>query len=168
MSGAPSAPPFGPGCRAGRSREDGLRRPGEALASGHSGSPFMAREADVRFVGAAGWAARARHRLAPTCLGPVSFHPSWCRQAWVTDVLLVASIRWGAVGPLLLISLVIMGSPGPATISLLAAGSVRGVRRSLPYLVGVIAGTTTVLLAVAAGITAALLEVPTIGPVLVG
>ena len=83
-------------------------------------------------------------------------------------MLLVASIRWGAVGPLLLISLVIMGSPGPATISLLAAGSVRGVRRSLPYLVGVIAGTTTVLLAVAAGITAALLEVPTIGPVLVG
>jgi len=38
-------------------------------------------------------------------------------------VLLVASIRWGAVGPLLLISLVIMGSPGPATISLLAAPS---------------------------------------------
>src|SRR5213082_42448 len=41
-SGAPSAPPFGPGCRAGRSREDGLRRPGEALASGHSGFPFIA------------------------------------------------------------------------------------------------------------------------------
>src|SRR5213082_1637730 len=72
----------------------------------------------------------------------VSFHPSCCRRAWVTDVLLVASIRWGAVGPLLLISLVIMGSPGPATISLLAAGSVRGVRRSLPYLIGIIAGTT--------------------------
>src|SRR5207248_11773608 len=38
------------------------------------------------FVGAARWAARARHRLAPTRPGQVSFHPSWCRQAWVTDV----------------------------------------------------------------------------------
>src|SRR5256885_1059973 len=32
--GAPLAPPFGPGCQAWRSREEGLRRPGGALASG--------------------------------------------------------------------------------------------------------------------------------------
>src|SRR5437764_1936087 len=32
--GAPSAPPFGPACSAWRSREDGFRRPGGALASG--------------------------------------------------------------------------------------------------------------------------------------
>src|SRR5205085_10475900 len=37
------------------------------------------------FVGAARWAARARHRLAPTRPGPVAFHPSWCLQAWGTD-----------------------------------------------------------------------------------
>jgi threonine/homoserine/homoserine lactone efflux protein len=75
-------------------------------------------------------------------------------------------IRWGSVGTLVLISLAIMGSPGPATISLVAAGSVRGVRRSFPYLFGIIVGTTLVLVAVATGITAALLAVPAIASVL--
>jgi threonine/homoserine/homoserine lactone efflux protein len=41
------------------------------------------------------------------------------------------------------------------------------VRRSLPYLVGIIVGTTIVLIAVATGITAALLAVPAIGSVLI-
>jgi threonine/homoserine/homoserine lactone efflux protein len=81
--------------------------------------------------------------------------------------LLVTAIRWGSVAPLLLMSLAIMGSPGPATIGLVAAGSVYGVRRSLPYLVGIIVGTTVVLVAVASGITAALLAVPAIGSVLI-
>ena len=80
---------------------------------------------------------------------------------------MLEGIRWESVGPLVLISLAIMGSPGPATISLVAAGSVRGVRRSFPYLLGVIVGTTLVLVAVATGITAALLAVPTIGSVLI-
>lgn len=79
---------------------------------------------------------------------------------------MLPAIRWGSLGPLLLISLAIMGSPGPATISLIAAGSVYRLRRSLPYLVGVIVGTTTVLVAVATGITAALLALPAIGPAL--
>ena len=73
-----------------------------------------------------------------------------------------------SLGPLLLISLAIMGSPGPATISLIASGSVYGVRRSLPYLVGVIVGTTTVLVAVATGITAGLQALPAIGAALLG
>jgi threonine/homoserine/homoserine lactone efflux protein len=60
-----------------------------------------------------------------------------------------------------------MGTPGPATISLTAAGSAYGVRRSLTYLAGIIAGTTVVLLAVATGITAALLAVPAVRPVLI-
>jgi threonine/homoserine/homoserine lactone efflux protein len=59
-----------------------------------------------------------------------------------------------------LTSLAIMGSPGPATISLVAAGSSYGLRRSLAYLVGIVAGTALVLVAVATGITAALLAVP--------
>jgi threonine/homoserine/homoserine lactone efflux protein len=84
----------------------------------------------------------------------------------VSEALLVAAIRWGSVGPLLLISLAIMGSPGPATISLVAAGSVRGVRRSFPYLVGIIIGTALVLVAVATGITSVLLAIPVIGAVL--
>jgi threonine/homoserine/homoserine lactone efflux protein len=79
---------------------------------------------------------------------------------------IVASIRWGAIGPLVLTSLAIMGSPGPATISLVAAGSSYGLRRSLAYLAGIVAGTTIVLVAVATGITAALLAVPAIGSVL--
>jgi threonine/homoserine/homoserine lactone efflux protein len=84
------------------------------------------------------------------------------------DVLLepLAGIRWQSIGPLLLISLAIMGSPGPATLSLLAAGSVHGVRRSLPYLLGVIVGTALVLVAVASGVTAALLAVPALRAVL--
>jgi threonine/homoserine/homoserine lactone efflux protein len=82
--------------------------------------------------------------------------------------LLFPTIHWGSVAPLLLISLAIMGSPGPATISLIAAGSVYGVRRSLPYLAGIIVGTTIVLVAVGTGITAALLTVPAIGSVLIG
>jgi threonine/homoserine/homoserine lactone efflux protein len=75
---------------------------------------------------------------------------------------------WGAAVPLLLTSLAIMGSPGPATISLTAAGSAYGVRRSLAYLAGVVAGTAVVLLAVATGITAALLAVPALRRVLLG
>ena len=72
-----------------------------------------------------------------------------------------------SVGTLVLISLAIMGSPGPATISLVAAGSVRGVRRSFRYLLGIIAGTTLVLVAVATGVTGVLLALPGIGTVLI-
>jgi threonine/homoserine/homoserine lactone efflux protein len=84
------------------------------------------------------------------------------------EALPVAAIRWGSIPPLLLISLAVMGSPGPATISLFAAGSVFGVRHSLKYLIGIIVGTTVVLVAVATGITAALVALPAIGSVLLG
>ena len=60
-----------------------------------------------------------------------------------------------------------MGSPGPATISLTAVGSAYGVRRSLGYLIGLIVGTTIVLVAVATGITATLLAVPALRSVLI-
>jgi threonine/homoserine/homoserine lactone efflux protein len=75
--------------------------------------------------------------------------------------------RWDAAGSLILTSLAIMGTPGPATISLTAAGSAYGMRRSLGYLAGIVAGTAAVLLAVATGITAALLAVPAVRPVLI-
>ena len=77
-------------------------------------------------------------------------------------------VRTGAIGPLVFTSLAIMGSPGPATISLTAAGSAYGVRRSTGYLIGIIVGTTIVLVAVATGITAALLAIPALRIVLVG
>lgn len=83
------------------------------------------------------------------------------------EPLLLGTIRWGSIGPLLVTSLAIMGSPGPATISLTAAGSAFGVRRSLGYLIGIIVGTMIVLVAVATGITATLLAVPTLRAVLI-
>ena len=74
--------------------------------------------------------------------------------------MLLEPLRWGGAGTLLLTSLTVMGSPGPATISLSAAGSAFGVRRSARYLVGVITGTVAVLAAVAAGLTATALALP--------
>jgi threonine/homoserine/homoserine lactone efflux protein len=78
----------------------------------------------------------------------------------MSETLLADAIRWGSAGTLVLTSLAIMGSPGPATISLTAAGSAFGVRRSLGYLIGIVVGTTIVLVGVATGITATLLAVP--------
>jgi threonine/homoserine/homoserine lactone efflux protein len=83
------------------------------------------------------------------------------------EAVVAATIRWGSIVPLVVTSLAIMGSPGPATISLTAAGSAFGVRRSLGYLVGIVVGTIVVLIAVATGITAALLAVPALHAVLV-
>lgn len=80
----------------------------------------------------------------------------------------IAAMRWGSLGALVLTSLAIMGSPGPATISLTAAGSAYGARRSLGYLAGIIAGSWIVLVAVATGITAILLSVPAARAVLLG
>lgn len=79
-----------------------------------------------------------------------------------------AGFRWGQLGGLLLTSLAIMGSPGPSTISLVAVGSTYGVQRCVGYLVGLILGTTVVLIAVASGLTAVLVAVPAAGPVLIG
>jgi threonine/homoserine/homoserine lactone efflux protein len=86
--------------------------------------------------------------------------------AGVPGPLLAATIHWRSVGPLLVTALAIMGSPGPATISLTAAGSAYGVRRSLGYLAGIVVGTVVVLVAVATGITATLLAVPALRSVL--
>jgi len=77
------------------------------------------------------------------------------------------AVPWGPLAALVVTSLAIMGSPGPATISLTAAGSAFGFRRSLAYLAGIAAGTWIVLVAVAGGVTAALLAVPGLRPLLV-
>jgi threonine/homoserine/homoserine lactone efflux protein len=67
---------------------------------------------------------------------------------------------------LVLTALATMGSPGPATISLTAAGSTSGVRRSLPYVAGIVAGTWVVLALVATGLTTLLLALPGLHPAL--
>ncbi len=61
---------------------------------------------------------------------------------------------------LILASLAIMGSPGPSTISATAMGAAYGVRRSLAYVAGLIAGTTTVLLLISIGVVGLLLAIP--------
>lgn len=63
-------------------------------------------------------------------------------------------------------SLLIMGSPGPSTISVTAVGAAFGLRRSTAYTTGLIAGTVLVLLAVATGVIAVLLAVPQLTSVL--
>ena len=72
-----------------------------------------------------------------------------------------------ALASLVLASLVVMGSPGPSTMSVTAVGAAFGFRRSLAYAAGLVLGTTAVLAAVAAGVVAMLLSVPRLAPVLV-
>lgn len=67
---------------------------------------------------------------------------------------------------LLLTSAALMGSPGPSTVSVTAVGAAFGLRRAMPYVLGLIAGTTIVLLAVATGVFAAILAVPNLAPAL--
>jgi threonine/homoserine/homoserine lactone efflux protein len=56
------------------------------------------------------------------------------------------------------------GSPGPAVLSLAAAGAAFGIRRSLPLVAGIISGVLAVLLVTATGLTGLVLAQPTLGP----
>ena len=62
-------------------------------------------------------------------------------------------LLWMAAFPL-------MGSPRPTTLNLAAIGAAFGARRGLGYLVGIILGTSGVLLLVASGVTELILAVP--------
>ncbi|MBX2869550.1 MAG: LysE family transporter [Acidiferrobacterales bacterium] len=62
-------------------------------------------------------------------------------------------ILWLAAIPL-------MGSPGPATLSLAALGSAYGIKKSVSYYVGIVLGTTGVLIMIAMGLTGLLLAQP--------
>ena len=67
---------------------------------------------------------------------------------------------WQPIIELILASLVIMGSPGPSTISVTAMGAAFGFRRSLPYAFGLVFGTTAVLGIVSAGVFTIILSIP--------
>ncbi len=69
----------------------------------------------------------------------------------------------GSLGLLLLAAFPLMGSPGPATLSLAAIGAAFGVSAGTRYLLGIIAGTFGVLLVVATGVTGIVLAVPGLG-----
>jgi threonine/homoserine/homoserine lactone efflux protein len=80
----------------------------------------------------------------------------WLAESWA----MFGAVNWSSLGALLLASLVVMGSPGPATISATAMGAAFGLRRALPYVAGLIVGTCVVLLAVAFGVGAAIAAIP--------
>jgi len=61
---------------------------------------------------------------------------------------------------LLMTALPLMGSPGPATLSLAAVGAAFGACNGLRYLAGIIMGTACVLLLAASGITGAFFAIP--------
>jgi threonine/homoserine/homoserine lactone efflux protein len=73
---------------------------------------------------------------------------------------------WRPLLSLILASVVVMGSPGPSTMSVTAVGAAFGARRSIGYLSGLVLGTIAVLLAVVAGVVSILLSVPRLAPVL--
>jgi threonine/homoserine/homoserine lactone efflux protein len=67
---------------------------------------------------------------------------------------------------LLVASAIVMGSPGPSTVSATAVGASFGLRRALAYVTGLVLGTVAVLLVVAAGVLGLLMSVPGATPVL--
>lgn len=72
----------------------------------------------------------------------------------------------GAIASLVVSAAIVMGSPGPSTVSLTAVGAAFGLRRSLPYAAGLILGTIAVLICIAAGAGALLRAAPAIAPAL--
>ncbi|MBP0579680.1 LysE family translocator [Labrys sp. LIt4] len=73
---------------------------------------------------------------------------------------------WPSIMTVVLTALVVMGSPGPSTISATATGAAYGFRRSLLYVCGLISGTGAVLVAVAFGVVSVLLSIPYGAPAL--
>lgn len=74
---------------------------------------------------------------------------------------------WQQLLTLAAMSAIVMGSPGPATISVSAVGAAFGLRGSLRYALGVVAGTIAVLLVVAGGVATLVRSLPALEPVLV-
>ncbi|MDF1736486.1 MAG: LysE family translocator [Minwuia sp.] len=67
---------------------------------------------------------------------------------------------------LYLAAIPLMGSPGPATLTVAATAAAFGSRPALPYLCGIILGTAGVLLLVATGVTGAIMAMPALGSVI--
>ena len=65
----------------------------------------------------------------------------------------------------LLASIALAGSPGPATLSLAAAGAAFGARRVVGYFIGIVVGMVAVMAITASGLVGLLLAVPGATPV---
>lgn len=85
----------------------------------------------------------------------------------MTEPLLSQPQLWRPLLALVLAATVVMGSPGPATISVTAVGAAFGLRDSVRYTLGIVVGTIAVLLVVATGTMAVLGSIPKLAPVLV-
>lgn len=70
------------------------------------------------------------------------------------------------LGLLWLAALPLMGSPGPATLSLAGIGAAYGAVRGLRYLAGIVLGTAGVLIMIATGVTGLVLTEPVLVTVL--
>ncbi len=70
-----------------------------------------------------------------------------------------------ALSGFLIAAVALAGSPGPATLSLAAAGAAFGARRGLAYLAGLTVGMVVVTGIVASGVVGLLLAVPGAAPV---
>ena len=68
----------------------------------------------------------------------------------------------------LLAGLALAGSPGPATLSLAAAGAAFGARRIAPYLMGIGLGMVGVMAITASGVVGLLLALPGAAPLVTG
>ena len=67
---------------------------------------------------------------------------------------------------LLLAALPLIGSPGPATLSIAATGSVFGVVRGIPYLMSIVMSTSVVVVLIATSVTGLLFTIPGVLPIL--
>jgi threonine/homoserine/homoserine lactone efflux protein len=70
----------------------------------------------------------------------------------------------GVVG-FVLAGVALAGSPGPATLSLAAAGAAFGTRGGLRYMAGIVIGMVVVMVITASGVTGVLLALPGAAPV---
>ena len=72
---------------------------------------------------------------------------------------------WTSIFLLFLVAVPLMGSPGPATLSLAALGSTFGMRPAISYYFGIVAGTSAVLMLVAAGFSSLVYAYPRLATV---
>jgi threonine/homoserine/homoserine lactone efflux protein len=70
---------------------------------------------------------------------------------------------WQSWLTLVLEAVAVMGSPGPSTMAVMAISAAFGIRQSLGFVSGAIAGTVAVLLAVATGVVALLMSIRGLG-----
>jgi threonine/homoserine/homoserine lactone efflux protein len=73
-----------------------------------------------------------------------------------------------ALAGFLIAAVALAGSPGPATLSLAAAGAAFGARRAVAYLIGLVAGMVAVMAIVASGVVGLLMALPGVAPVVTG